>query len=78
MPMNSLLEDAICGAIGYAVGMHLTKGDSPSAIEQYMKQTTLSDCVHEFARAHDIYLRSNTLAAELRRLADEFEDPYAL
>ena len=82
--MNNLLEDVLCGAIGYAVGYKVSSAssDKPAPciahlnpiVRAYLEKTDISALIDDYAKCHGIYLRSNELSAALSRLADQYQE----
>ena len=69
-----LLRDIAIGAIGYGVS-ELSRDDK-KVVEKFLDQPI--DCViEEWAKHHGIYVRSNDLSRDLKRLSEYYKDPYA-
>lgn len=71
----SLLRDltmgAIGGVVGYGMGESQERKNSSARLDQ-----PLASLIEEYARAHNIFGRSNSFSLELQRIAESYRDPY--
>ena len=74
--MSRLLEDLLCGAVGYGFGKRnreFTQEEVESLIRSYLKGVPLEAVIGHWMEANDYGMSSPIVAHRLREKADEIE-----
>jgi hypothetical protein len=74
--MSRLLEDLLCGAVGYGFGKRnreFTQEEVESLIRSYLKGVPLEAVIGHWMEANDYGMSSPIIAHRLREKADEIE-----
>ncbi len=74
--MTRLLEDLLCGAVGYGLGKRnreFTQEEVESLIRSYLKGEPLEAVIGHWMEANDYGTSSSIIAYRLREKADEIE-----
>ena len=74
--MTRLLEDLLCGAVGYGLGKRnreFTQEEVESLIRSYLKGVPLEAFIGHWMEANDYGMSSSIIAYRLREKADEIE-----
>ena len=74
--MTRLLEDLLCGAVGYGLGKRnreFTQEEVESLIRSYLKGVPLEAVIGHWMEANDYGTSSSNIAYRLREKADEIE-----
>ena len=74
--MSRLLEDLLCGALGYGFGKRnreFTQEEVESLIRSYLKGVPLEAVIGHWMEANDYGMSSPIIAHRLREKADEIE-----
>ena len=74
--MSRLLEDLLCGALGYGFGKRnreFTQEEVESLIRSYLKGVPLEAVIGHWMEANDYGMSSPIIAQRLREKADEIE-----
>ncbi len=74
--MSRLLEDLLCGVVGYGFGKRnreFTQEEVESLIRSYLKGVPLEAVIGHWMEANDYGMSSPIIACRLRVKADEIE-----
>ena len=74
--MSRLLEDLLCGVVGYGFGKcnrEFTQEEVESLIRSYLKGVPLEAVIGHWMEANDYGMSSPIIAHRLREKADEIE-----
>ena len=74
--MSRLLEDLLCGALGYGFGKRnreFTQEEVESLIRSYLKGVPFEAVIGHWMEANDYGMSSPIIARRLREKADEIE-----
>jgi len=74
--MSQLLEDVLCGLLGYGIGKRrgnreFTQEEVESLIRSYLKGVPLEAVIGHWMEANDYGMSSPIIASRLREKADE-------